>query len=148
MAYKWMEGRVKRGQGIAMLYKCKSFALAYLESECNETQAAIKVGYKAETAHVKGKKLLADERVQAELKKLYKRSEKKEIATIEWRKQTLQRIAETHAETANSTAIAAIAELNKMDGAYAPTKVESKNLNIDTDLSLVKELMEEYKREY
>lgn len=147
MAYKWQEGYKKRGQGIAMLYKCKAFALAYIDS-ADERAAAISVGYKESSAAVKGKQLLADERVQSELTKLYKRAEKKEIATIEWRKETLQRIAETHADTANNTAIAAIAELNKMDGAYAPTRLESKNLNIDADLALVKKLVEECKQEY
>lgn len=147
MTYGWQEGRKKRGQSVAMDIKCKAFAHAYIEL-ADETQAAIKVGYKVESARKKGQLLLKDGRVQAQLQKLYKLATKKDIATIEWRRETLQRIAETHADTANGTAIAAIAELNKMDGAYAATRVESKNLNIDADLALVKKLVEEYKQEY
>ena len=142
-----MDGYKKRGTGIAMDLKCKAFAHAYFTST-DEAASAISVGYKAESASKKGKALLLDERVQSELKKLYKRAEKKEIATVEWRREMLQKIVETHIDTANSTSLAAIAELNKMDGAYAPTKVETKNLNIDADLALVKQLVEECKQEY
>ena len=131
-----------------MDYKCKLFALAYIEL-MDEGKAAEKVGYKAESASKKGKELLKDERVQKELKRLTKKTEKKEIATLEWRMQTLQHIAETHkdASTVNA-AISAISELNKMSGDYAPTKSETLNKNANIDLSNVRELLKTSMKEY
>lgn len=147
MAYKWMIGYKKKGTSIGTEIKMKAFAVAYFK-EGDAEKAALSVGYKASSAAVRGRQLLMNDIVIAELTKLRKRATSKEIATIEWRREMLQKIAETHIDTANSTSLAAIAELNKMDGAYAPTKVETKNLNIDADLALVKQLVEDNKKEY
>jgi hypothetical protein len=49
----------------------------------------------------------------------------------------------------NRSIIAAISELNKMSGDYAPTKTESVNLNLDVDVKRVEELIKtKFKSEY
>lgn len=143
-----MEGYKKRGEGISTTLKMRAFALEYFKT-LDERASAIKVGYKAHSAGIKGKELLKDERVVKTLAALTRRAVKKEIATVEWRKETLQRIADTNADKASaSLSIAAIAELNKMSGDYAPTRTESKNLNIESDLTKVRELLAEHKKDY
>ena len=100
------------------------FAVEYFRTN-NRTQAALNVGYTGQTAQLHGAKLLQLPKVKARIKELRRLARNDAIATVTERKESLTRIIrqEPFPETINARdRIAAISELNEMDGSYPPQK--------------------------
>lgn len=142
--------------------KQEDFCINYL-MHGNAKQAAIEAGYTEKTAHVASAKWLSREPMKSYIAIRQERRAIKTLATREWKIQKLMEIIENALQGAevmdaqgnvkrisdNRAAIAAIAELNKMAGDYAPQKHENVNLNMDVDVKRVEELIKtKFKSEY
>lgn len=124
---------------------------------CGEKkEAAIRAGYSRGGAHVLGCRTLQKPPVQEYLQeKLNKVNQKMDISK-EWRLGKLKQIADSFVSQEKQildskeakVAVSAIAEINKMEGDYAPTKIISANLNIEADAEMIDELMPLYDREF
>jgi hypothetical protein len=82
-------------------------------------------------------------KIKVRLQELRAESKSKAVMTVDRRKERLSEFAEETIEgkfgVTRQFNIAAIAELNKMDGSYAPTKTEG-TLNINVWAGLVKQV--------
>jgi len=85
-------------------------------------------GYKStgDAAYSCAHKLLRNAEIQHHLKTMSEKTESNLILTIKERKQMLTRIARNNVGDSPQVTIRAIAELNKMDGAYAAKQIEHK----------------------
>lgn len=137
-----------------MTVREKRFADYYLSNGCIATRAAISAGFEHTTAFHKTSAMLKKPEIANYIKmKLHSMENKLEI-DIEWKFKKLKKIIDLcvpdepdiSSEINPSVAISAIAELNKMQGHYAPSK--SENINHNSDESKVKELIEKYKKHY
>lgn len=148
--------KTSNGQIEKRMKKNRIFALAYLSNGGNAADAAIQAGYSAKTAVVAGCRLLKDSRVQSYMAKHVEKTEQAVGATFEWKVKTLMDVVEKcmrgeedkEGLFKHQGVVAAIAELNKMMGDYAPTKTESKNLTIEAPIEEVQKIMDSYKRDY
>jgi phage terminase small subunit len=95
----------------------EKFCVNYF-STSNATQAAIKAGYSPRTAVVIASKTLTLANVQKRLTELRELTISKAVMTVQERREVLTLIG----RFGGKTSIQAIAELNKMDGSYAPVK--------------------------
>lgn len=134
--------------------KQKLFCLEYLANGYNATQAAIKAGYSAKTARNIGNENLTKPAIKEFIEKRMKKIEEKIEATIEWKVKMLKTCAEKCLQGEAdrdglihpSGIVSAIAELNKMQGHYAPEK--SINVHADADAEETSSLIKQYEREY
>ena len=101
------------------------FVIHYYKNK-NGTEAAIMAGYSPNSAHVTASRLLKNDKILARLEELNNESKASVVGSVLERKERLWGIAKEdnpgkfgYQRTPN---IQAIAELNKMDGAYAPEK--------------------------
>jgi phage terminase small subunit len=148
--------KTSNGQVEKRMKRNRIFALEYLSNGGDAKEAAIKAGYSAKTAHVAGSRLLKDQRVQEFMKKHVEKTEQAAGATFEWKVKTLMDVVDKcmrgeedkEGLFKHQGVIAAIAELNKMMGDYAPAKTESKNLNVNAEIEDVQRIMSEFKRDY
>lgn len=148
--------KTSNGQIEKRIKKNRIFALEYLSNGGDATEAAIKAGYSAKTARVAGSRLLHDARVQSYMKKHVEKTEQAAGATFEWKVKTLMDVVDKCMKGEEDKdrlfksqgVINAIAELNKMMGDYAPTKVESKSLTVTAPIEEVQKIMDSYKKDY
>ena len=97
--------------------KQEKFCINYFQSG-NLTDAAIKAGYSKHTAVVIGSQNLTKAKIIERITALRERAASSKIMNVIERKEVLTLIG----RFGGKTSIAAIAELNKMDGSYAPVK--------------------------
>ena len=110
-------GQLKNG-----LYE--KFAIEYLRTP-DRTKAAEACGFTGLTAQLKGSRLLRVEAVKTRIKELQRELKGKAIADVEERMQRLTAILRHDPMPENVSGkerIMAVAELNKMDGSYAPER--------------------------
>ena len=151
------------GPDFKLNYKQKLFLDAYVKNGFeNATNCAILAGYSEKTA-----RSMASAIIRSENGKKYLDFKKEQLIekyipdiTVEWKLKRLKRLIELcipptaiykeHVD--GRTAIAAIAELNKMQGHYAPERSLNANINADVHLQelnkVTSELLEQYKKEY
>lgn len=114
----------------ALTTKQDAFVKAYLLNGGNATQAAITAGYSENSAGSIGEENLRKPAIKKALEKHQKKSQERYIISAEKKKKWLEDIIETSLQADDSgkidgrTAIAAIAELNKMDGDLAAIKTQ------------------------
>ena len=115
--------------------KQEHFCINYLLNN-NATEAAIKAGYSKNTAVVIASQNLTKLNVKNRLQELRDKTESSKVMNIRERKEVLTLIG----RFGGKSSIGAIAELNKMDGAYAPIKSEIKadiEVNLDAKARLI-----------
>ena len=102
--------------------------LAYeIAMGCNHAEAARRAGYSPRSGKYHVHNILCRPDVAARLEELREITSSERVMSIVERKEELSRIARKVEKSRPKVAIAAIAELNKMDGAYAPEKIETKS---------------------
>ena len=91
-------------------------------------QAYTDAGYDSTgvTASAAATRLLKNVKIKDSISALHQKTESNLILTIKERKQMLTRIARNNVGDSPQVTIRAIAELNKMDGAYAAKQIEHK----------------------
>ena len=109
-------------------YKRERFCLE-LASGLTQTEAARKAGYSTKWSTILRNRLMNYEDIKERLKELREITSNEYVASIMERKETLTGIMRSKIAR-DRDKIDAIAELNKMDGAYAPTRVETKSEQI------------------
>lgn len=105
----------------------EKFALALFQG-MSQKDAAIAAGYKPSRAYETASRLVRNGKIAARIIELHGKASSKAILTVKQRKERLTHIAEEDNEAKvgyqRHPNILAIAELNKMEGEYAPAKVE------------------------
>ena len=118
----------------------------------NASEALRQAGYKTRYPDRYGAELLAKPFIQEELGKTREILTKELKATVEWKREKLIRVIAEYIPTDTNTplnplqariAIAAMNELNHMDGTYAPSKAV--NLNVSSTIDLLKDARIQYK---
>lgn len=130
------------------------FCLEYINNGFNAYKAAITAGYSSNYANVKAHGLLKHPTIKACIKRGYQKAEEKLDLTWEWKLNKLKRIIDTFIPDDESesifpnharAAVMAIAEINKMQGDYAPDKKVSVSIDATrARLEEVKRVYEEY----
>jgi phage terminase small subunit len=136
----------------------QNFVKLFIQTS-NAKQSLIQAGFKCKHPDRYAHQLLKKPQIQELLEKTRSEVQKKTEVTFEWKVQKLQEIIDRslnqHLQdddgsgkklVLSDTAIKAIAELNKMQGHYAPEKRE--NLNVNTSLENIRRVRDEYKKEY
>lgn len=130
------------------------FCEAYIENGGDSRKAAIEAGYAESSASVSANYQLNQPNIQKFLKSKMKPVEKKIGITFEWKMKKLKKIVDNKIPDDSeiiedaSVAIQAIAEMNRMQGDYAPTKSINANLNVEADKEQLDLLIEEHRREF
>lgn len=132
------------------------FALEYLANGFNTVQAAKKAGYSHNTCYHQAHKLLKNKFIRTFLDERLSKIEEKLEITFDKKLKKLWHIVDKCApddaveakEMQATAATSAIAELNKMQGHYSAEKHINTNLNIDTDLNEISELVKLHEQEY
>ncbi|MFH1031337.1 MAG: terminase small subunit [Chloroflexota bacterium] len=96
----------------------EKFCLATFNGK-NCTEAAKEAGYSPKTAYSIGSRLLKKVEIATRVKELHEKAASPKIMSVTQRKERLTEIAASGKEP-----VRAIAELNKMEGEYAPQKVD------------------------
>lgn len=135
----------------------ESLFLLGIAQGLNYRQAALKAGYKG----YHPKPMYGNPRLRHEVLKLMEEQIERAKVSQVWKMLKLKRCAdvsmpddfkdlsEFEKELVSATnAISAIAELNKMQGHYAPTKTVNAQIVNEADTEELKQLIEEHKREY
>ncbi len=124
------------------------------------TQSAIQAGYSARTAHSNSYGYFQDPEVQSMIAAHQEEYNKNCLATFTWKMERLVEIVQNLMENVSvsplnplsaAAVIKAIAEMNKMQGHYAPDKTLNANLNMKMPLEEInktKELLLEYDKPY
>jgi len=89
-----------------------------------QKEAVIDAGFSPRTADLTGFRLIRNDKIQARIQELHKQAEKPGIMSVGERKERLSEVAREGVKqpvTAREV-VQSIAELNKMDGSYAPEK--------------------------
>jgi phage terminase small subunit len=92
-------------------------------------EAARQAGFSSKCTDIYGFRLLKRPDIQARLAELQEKASSEDVAKVLERKIKLTEIIRDDV-TSTRIKIMAIAELNKMEGAYAPTKVETQNQTV------------------
>lgn len=127
-----------------------NFVLKYIENGFNAYQAAIAAGYSHNYSRIKAHLLLNHPSIKERLNDAYKQAQNNLEITFEWKLKKLKRVANLVPDNPNEpvslhtakVAIAAIAELNKMQGDYAPDK------KLNVTVNATKERLIEARRQY
>ncbi len=101
-----------------------------LASGCSQAEAARRAGYRASRARKSGSALMARDDIGARLTELREEAGSAKVISIIRRKEELSSIIFREAIPRPLMAIAAIAELNKMDRAYEEPKEERPPIRI------------------
>lgn len=128
----------------------QAFVNNYIRNGFNAFQAAINAGYSDNYARVKSSKLIGHPTIKEQIKQACITAEERSTVSWEWRMNKLKSIVEAFVPEDKSTmrpanaraAVAAIAEINKMTGDYAPDK----KLSLTVDLT--KKRLEEARKVY
>jgi phage terminase small subunit len=143
----------------------RKFVLEYFKNDCNHVAAATAAGYKNADKHAY--KIIQRPMIQAAIAKVNKKvmtsTSRMDLAmemTLDWKKKKLKLAIERAIPDEQSeetqiydphVGLKAIAELNKIDGDYAPEKHHNVNLNADVDMAILKEhfkLLKQHEKEY
>ena len=101
-----------------------------LISGCTQVEAARRAGYpQNKDTRAQASRLAQREDIQTRLKELRELTVAHKVTTAIRRKERLSEIVESRSAK-DRDVIAAIAELNRMEGSYAPTKVESRSQSL------------------
>lgn len=123
----------------------KKFCDEYLRNGYDATNAGRFAGYSEAQAKAMATRMKKDPKVWQYIAVRKDEQSTREIVTKEWKMRRLKEIAE-----GDKTPIAAIAELNKMQGHYAPTKTVNANINAGVEMQVeqVQKLVEKFAKEY
>lgn len=136
------------------------FCNAYVKLNNNAEQAMLAIGYSPTTARKQAYLMLKRPEVKERIEKIMAKLEEKTLVTYEWKVKKLQEIIDSSFKVKkkviddvtgeevlvpefSKVAIQAMAELNKMQGHYAPTK--NMNLYVNTTLDKITEAKRQYK---
>jgi len=103
-----------------------------LMTGCSQREAARRAGYVTNCGGGTSTRLARKPAVVARLKELKEAAVSARVMSVIERKERLSQIAREAENIKPADPIAAIAELNKMDGAYAPAKIEAPTIVIKT----------------
>lgn len=134
------------------------FITAYLQC-WNGTKAAIEAGYSPKTAGKQAYQLMQHPEIKRIIEKTRPDLEKSvedarsEIViahgvSFDWKASMLQNIILSQLDSNPDVAIKAVAELNKMQGHYAPESTINLNVNENREIKEIQEIRKMYKREY
>lgn len=113
----------------------------------NATEALLATGYKGKHPAKAASQLMHKPFVKQAIEKNRLKVEQKTLVTFEWKVNKLQEIIDqAQSSEQYRDAVAAMAELNKMQGHYAPEK--QVNYNVDVTLENIRNARLEYKKEY
>lgn len=128
------------------------FCSLYVINNFNATEAALQCGYAPGAAAVYGSYFLKKSRVNEHIKNLLMEEENKLGVNRVWKISTLKKcIEEGMTEKNYAAVIAAVKELNGMQGDYAPTRTINANFNMEAHARYIKDVDEsigKYKKEY
>jgi phage terminase small subunit len=134
----------------------RKFVNLYVMNNFTANEAVTICGYNTQTAY----NLLKRNDIMEAITKITKEIDLRHAISFDYKIQKLKHIIELCAgdavdsfkEADTRTAIAAIAELNKMQGHYAVEKHQHTNINLDVDVETTKVLLDEmrakHKQEY
>lgn len=135
----------------------RAFCDEYLINGHNAYQAAIKAGYAHQTAKTLPTRWLRNPPISVFINNRIIKVQEKAGVTFDWKVRKLQRIVDAFtpdddelptAEGAR-VAIAAMAELNKMQGDLAAEKRVTVNIGVDSDVKKVQQLLlEKHRKEF
>lgn len=127
----------------------RKFCIAYLTNGQVMQQAALTAGYSEEYAAKNSFRLMQKPYIKDYIEKRLAQMDKELGVTFEWKVKKLKSVIdraipddEIESDLSASVGISAIQELNKMQGHHSAEKRVNTNLNSDTDVENVKELME------
>jgi len=131
------------------------FCKYYVANGFNATQAALKAGYKKNTAYASGSENLRKPQIKEKIDELQRKVEEKMEMTFEWKLEKLKKAIEAglveHDEGMEiknaSLFLGAMSESNKMQGHYAAEKKADDN-KMNEALEQLNELIEKYKKDY
>lgn len=139
----------------------KLFCVKFIETGCGALAARLAGYADTEASNTRAVKLRAKPKIKKYLKELEDIIMGKAMVSAEWKYKKLQLTAdrampdEIEEITQNermfinpNACISAIAELNKMEGTYAPTKSINANVNAELDVDRAEELMLIYEKEF
>lgn len=124
--------------------KQRKFVKFYVESG-KKAESAVKAGYSEHTAA----QIAAENLTKPNIKKAIEREERRIDAehdvSVGWRLEMLKAIVQEGAGgTSLSAAVSALAEINRMTGGHAATKVEQEvKAEISTDITISKDEMDD-----
>ncbi len=130
-----------------------SFCTEYVKNGGNAKQAALKAGYSESYSHFKAPSLIHEPRIAQRMEASIRRVEQKLDVSFEWRINKLKRLVNAIIPdddsqvkiTHGKTAVAALAEINKMYGDYAPEKRLNMTVNATLDkLNEARKAYDEY----
>lgn len=137
--------------------KQRIFIREYLANNGHGTNAALTAGYSVHSAHTTSTDLLKNPKIQKEIYRLTKQKLEKADVTFDWKVKMLKSLIENCASGNNtkddvihpSGVVSAIAELNKMQGHYAPEKTLTTNVNVELEEDEnIDNLIDMYRRDY
>ncbi len=122
----------------------------------NPTEAAINAGYAPHLAKAIAGKLIRKPAIQTFIKTLPALQKNQTTENYDWKLEKLKQIVtyfipseNTNLEAKDVTvAIQAIGEMNKMQGHYAAEKQVNVNMNVDSDIEKLKNLIKKYRKDY
>ena len=145
--------------GSKIKQKDKNFVEQYIKHDGDKKLAATLVGVKSDRAAAYATRTLAKPLVKEQLARMREKSERTTTWELDAKLKKLRQIAEIAvpeqavcADEVNARlvghAISAIAEANRMQGHHSAEKVTQVNINVDTDVQQVNELLKQYEKEY
>lgn len=131
------------------------FVDSYLgDANFNASEAARMANYSARSVGAIGNETLQKPKIQEYIAKKVQDKLNKLDITFEWKVKKLKEVAEVslvgdaNGKIYPAAAVSAISELNKMQGDHAPVKTANLNVNVDSSLEDVYELIKLYQKEY
>lgn len=146
---RFIEQHVFKDTGLTL--KQRLCADAYISNKkTNMTQAGRKAGCKSQGyAQRYASETLRLPQVREYMEKRIKDVEQKLGIDVEWKLQKLKDIADNNEDTKPNISISAIDMINKMDGDYAPEKIEAIDSREEKEAKdALNEAIEKNKREY
>jgi phage terminase small subunit len=147
-------GFLQGWMGLTTKEEC--FLYWYAKKGKTMKEAAIMAGFSNKAAAREASKIVKKPEAKKYIDRALRTVEKRLQWGFEDKLKKLKKVADlaipdsasTMDELAPTAGIQAIAESNKMQGHYSAEKVVNTNINVDTDLQQVEELLEKYTREY
>lgn len=155
---------IKKWTRVSLTEKETKFVFNYLTNGENASKAMIDAGYKESSAYKNSWAKINEPKIKNEIErmrpKIMEQMEKlateEVLVTVQWKMEMLKETAERCRNGDASKEgllhpagiIAAIAELNKMQGHYSPERTITTNMNVDLDKQRVDELINETKQEF
>lgn len=142
-----------------MTLRQRKFSHVYLISNGNRIKALREAGYKPKPGSEKqlAYRILNSRPVKKYINRVADKMEKDFGITLDWKIFKLKRIVnfcvpddEDKPVIDGAVGVKAIAELNKMQGDYAPVRNENTNANINADAEIkdMQELIKQHQRDY